>query len=205
MELSDNNEYLAVSYQQLKDDKSKSYIELFVNKHKDKHKNYGKIDEKIFEHYAPIPCPYKDRAYRTPSGVSYGFAAYCMAFAESDSKTYFLIYFQLMDEHQNRLAVVGEEEQERDYTVWDVASSTVIANSALIESIRWKKLYLHNSLAAKYLFHQRALTPRAAHPDTPPSNNNLLLPEFTNMVLLSTYLLLSSVNGDLHVVGLGTL
>jgi hypothetical protein len=134
----------------------------------------------------------------------HGFAAYSMAFAESENKHYFLIYFQILDENQNRLAISSEGDEERNYKVWDVSSSTVIANSALIESIKWKKMYIHNAIEAHYLLHEPHLIP-VQPTDTPPSNNNLLLPEFTNMTLLSQHLVAVSLNGDLHVVRLSAL
>lgn len=75
-------------------------------------------------------------------------AAYSMAFAEGEGKFYLLIYYQLIDCYQNRLNFSTEGK----YSVWDVSTSTMIANLDLIGSLNWKKLCFQNSIFSKYIF-----------------------------------------------------
>lgn len=75
-------------------------------------------------------------------------AAYSMTFAEGEGKFYLLIYYQLVDSFQNRLNYSTEGK----YNVWDVSTSTMIANLDLVGSLNWKKLCFQNSIFSKYMF-----------------------------------------------------
>jgi hypothetical protein len=63
---------------------------------------------------------------------------------------YLLIYYQLIDSGQNRLNFSTDGK----YSVWDVSTSTMIANLDLIASLNWKKLCFQNSVFSKYTFYK---------------------------------------------------
>lgn len=98
-----------------------------------------------------------------------------------------------------------EKGEERNYNIWEVSDSVYpVTSSLIIESIKWRKFYIHNAIHTTYIFHD---TPLALNhrDDTPPSNNNLDLSEFTNMTILDHNILTTSFNGDIHIFKLGTL
>lgn len=71
-----------------------------------------------------------------------------MNFTENEGKIYLLIYEQLVD-------VYGMERlncnKDGNYLIWDVNTSTMIANLDLVANLNWKRLSVPNSIYARYL------------------------------------------------------
>lgn len=122
-----------------------------------------------------------------------------MAFAEYEGKYYFLIHYQLLDSSQNRLHLSSEGDDDKSYKVWDVSTSTVIANFHLIDCLTWRKYYIHSFVNCRYQLHNSSLSLKMEDSDIL-QNNNLLKPQMSNMVLLPGLIIMGSSNGDLHVL-----
>ena len=73
-----------------------------------------------------------------------------MMFTEREGKTYLLIYEQLVDLDQNPLNFT----KDGNYIVWDVNTSTVIANLDQISNLYWEKLSIPNSIYARYQLYE---------------------------------------------------
>ncbi len=65
-------------------------------------------------------------------------------------KFYLLIYYQLIDANLNKMNFSSDGK----YNVWDVNTSTMIANLDLIASLNWKKFCFQNSIFCKYRFYK---------------------------------------------------
>ena len=65
-------------------------------------------------------------------------------------KLYLLIYYQLIDANLNKMNFSNDGK----YNVWDVNTSTMIANLDLIASLNWKKFCFQNSIYCKYKFYK---------------------------------------------------
>lgn len=206
IELSESGD-IAVSYQKIVGEKSHSHIKISQLRVKEKGKSSKNEYEKILDNTSVLPCPpHLEKSFHTQAGVLFGFAAYSLSFAsiENSSKQYFLSYYQMIDEHQNRLSINLDQGEERKYNIWEVSDSIYPVTSPLGEAIRWRKFFIHNAIQSTYIFHQPALALNAARPALP-SNNNLDLLEFTNMAVLDHSVLAASFNGDLHLFRLATL
>jgi hypothetical protein len=100
----------------------------------------------LFENVTTIPCQ-SDSIYATQNNNKYGMATHSMMFTESEGKTYLLIYEQLTDAHsQNKLNC----NKDGNYIIWDVNTSTMIANLDQISGLNWKKISVPNSIYARY-------------------------------------------------------
>jgi hypothetical protein len=103
----------------------------------------------------------------------------------------------LIDNFQNRLNYSTEGK----YSVWDVSTSTMIANLDLVGSLNWKKLCFHNSIFSKYTFWKNLIEHLHLSPSlSQPINNNLYIPHMTALINIQNHLIMGSVNGDLHIV-----
>lgn len=109
-----------------------------------------------------------------------------------------MIYEQLTDVYsQNKLNC----NKDGNYIVWDVNTSTMIANLDLVSGLNWKKISVPNAVYARYQMHGNLtvneLSPNNINTST---NSNLLIPYFSTMINLPNHLILGSVNGDIHIV-----
>jgi hypothetical protein len=103
----------------------------------------------LFESITTIPCQ-SDSIYITQNNNKYGMATHSMMFTESEGKTYLLIYEQLTDVYtQNKLNC----NKDGNYIVWDVNTSTMIANLDLVSGLSWKKIAVPNAVYARYQMH----------------------------------------------------
>jgi len=118
-------------------------------------------------------------------------------FTENEGKTYLLIYEQLTDvESQNKLNC----NKDGNYIVWDVNTSTMIANLDQIAGLIWKKISVPNSVYARYqMYDSLTLNSEFNLTTNASSNTNLLVPYFSAMLNLPNHLLFGSVNGDVHI------
>ena len=123
-----------------------------------------------------------------------------MSFAEYEGKTYLLIFEQLVDAKQNRM----NYSKSGNYMVWDVNTSTVIANLDMIRGIIWKKICVPNSIHTKYKIYD-SMTMAEETDDETPQNNNLLIPYIASMINTTANIILGSINGDLHLARLRSL
>ena len=139
-------------------EKSYSYIKISHFRIKDKVKS-NKGDDKILDNTSILPCPHLEKSFHTQSGTLFGFAAYSLSFAviENTSKQYFLSYYQMIDENQNRMSINIEKGEERNYNIWEVSDSIYPVTSPLIEFIKWRKFYIHNAIQTTYIFHDTPL------------------------------------------------
>lgn len=133
IELSEGGD-IAVSYQKIVGEKSHSHIKISHLRVKDKVKSNKNEYEKILENTSVLPCPpHLEKSFHTQSGLLFGFAAYSLSFASTDSssKQYFLSYYQMIDEHQNRLSINLEQGEDRKYNIWELSDSIYPVTSPL--------------------------------------------------------------------------
>lgn len=132
-------------------------------------------------------------------------ASHSMMFTEHEGKTYLLIYEQLVDLNQNRLNFT----KDGNYIVWDVNTSTVIANMDQVSSLNWNKISVPNSVYARYQLYDsltmnkdltdKKLAKRSNFKEKNHVNSNLLVPHFSAMSSLFEHIIMGSINGDLHL------
>jgi WD40 repeat protein len=198
IELSEGGEFMAVSYHKLArgtNKRSISEVKIFASRgggHKLRPNKFE--NEKVYELHSTVDNPHLDHVYTTASGLSCGFAAVSMTFAEYEGSHYLLMFFQLLDQNQEKVwAAAGDEDLK--YKIRHVNNKTDSANtSSLNELIRWKKPHIFAALGAHYLLYEQ---PHHSQPQ----NNHLRRPQFTVADLLDGHLLLGSENGDLHLLG----
>lgn len=71
-----------------------------------------------------------------------------MNFTENEGKIYLLIYEQLVDVYSMERLNCNKD---GNYLIWDVNTSTMIANLDLVANLNWKRLSVPNSIYARYL------------------------------------------------------
>jgi WD40 repeat protein len=194
IEFSESGEHLAISFNNSYSDKVKydqsisnepSFISLFINRTKDKAKGLSKVQhDKIYSWFTDVRCQHGEKTYRTQYGSVSGMASYFMSFAESEGKTYLLIYYQLVDSNNIRLNHLTDS----DYIVWDVNTSTIVVSLDLISHIVWRRLNIPNSINCRYQIYTDLLAGRNRFGQNIPRNNNLIKPEITSMVTLPSRL-----------------
>lgn len=87
-----------------------------------------------------------------------------------------------------------------NYLIWDVNTSTMIANIDEYSNLQWKKLVIPNSIYARYQRYDSLTLNNDSNTKPNYVNSNLLIPYMSAMANLPNYLILGSVNGDLHIV-----
>ena len=171
-----------------------------MNKGREKQRGHSmssKMESNVlYEKITTIPCQEAESIYETENN-KYGMASHSMMFTEHEGKTYLLIYEQLIDLNQNRLNFT----KDGNYIVWDVNTSTVIANMDQVSGLIWNKISVPNSLYARYqLYDTLTVNKELYHQHTGKHvNSNLLVPHFSAMFSFLDYVMMGSINGDLHM------
>lgn len=96
-----------------------------------------------------------------------------------------------------------------NYIIWDVNTSTMIANTDEVCSLSWKKIAVPNSIYTRYQRYDYLTVNHEYSSEATNSNmyvnSNLLIPYISTMVNLPNYIVLGSVNGDIHIAHISCL